>query len=66
MPKSEKSVRTDSSYLRQLHEVVRQIAHAQANQTSSGSAWLSQIEHKLQTLEKEMGWGEGPKTEKPQ
>lgn len=41
------------------------IAGEQANRSYSGSHWLAVTRHGIQLMEKEMGFGDGPKTDKP-
>lgn len=41
------------------------VAGEQASRSYSGSSWLVRFRHALQCMERDMGFGEGPKTEKP-
>ena len=52
-------------YCRRLHELVKELANEQSCRVTSGSQWKVNFEHRLQELERDMGWGPGPKTEKP-
>lgn len=46
-------------------EQTKLVAKEQSSKTTSGSFWFTNFIHQIMVKEKEMGWGPGPKTEKP-
>ncbi len=64
-PEPNGDIRRIDAGIKQVLVLLSEVAKEQANKNFSGTRWLCDINHRIQLLEKQMGIGPGPRTDKP-